>query len=83
MEYIETEVRKIVAATAKAFLCRLDDGEEYWIPRSRVEDANDFEAGETDCVMYISDWFLDRMEPAEKKSVFDQRARGGNYNEPG
>ncbi len=82
MEYIETEVKKIIAATTKALLCRLEDDEEYWIPRSQVEDADDFEAGETECVMYISDWFVARMEPAEKKSVFDQRARGGHHQEP-
>lgn len=78
--YIEIEVKKIIAATAKAFLCRLDDDKEYWIPFSQMRDASDFEPGDTECTFYITEWISDRLEPVEKRSIFDQKAKGDNNN---
>ncbi len=75
-EWVELEVKKIIAATAKAFLCRLDDDLEYWIPFSQMQDHEDFEPGDTECVLYITEWINDRLEPAEKKSIFNQKAKG-------
>ncbi len=69
-------VKKILIATAKAFLCRLEDDQEYWLPKSVVADPEDYEAGETELELSVKDWFVDKMEPAERKSVFDQKARG-------
>lgn len=75
--YLEIEVKKIIAATQKAFLCRLDDDEEYWIPFSQIRDYDEFEPGDTECVLHITEWINDRLTPIEKKSIFDQKARGG------
>ncbi len=70
------EVKIILLETAKAFLCRLEDDKDYWLPKSVVADPEDYEAGETELELSVKDWFVDKMEPAEKKSVFDQKARG-------
>lgn len=75
-QWLEIEVKKIIAATGKAFLCRLDDDLDYWIPFSQMQDHEDFEPGDTECVLHITEWINDRLEPAEKRSIFDKRAKG-------
>jgi hypothetical protein len=42
--------------TDRAFLLVLDDDEEYWIPISQVSDADDYEEGDEDVSISISEW---------------------------
>jgi hypothetical protein len=51
--YIEIEVEEIKAATDKALLCVID-GEETWLPRSQVDGGENFENGEKNVSMYIT-----------------------------
>ncbi len=73
---------KIVMATDRAFLIRMEDEQEYWVPRSQVQEADDFEAGDTHGEICISTWFLDRMEPAAPRTQgLDRKAYGKNEEE--
>jgi hypothetical protein len=47
-----------------------------------MKDHEDFDPGDTECTFHITEWINDRLTPAERKSVFDQRARGGHTHEP-
>jgi hypothetical protein len=49
-------VKRIRRATEKAFLFALQDGEEVWIPRSQTSDPDDYEEGDIDVTVAISEW---------------------------
>lgn len=53
--YVHVEVDEIVRETEKAFLVRIDD-EEFWLPRSQVADDADYEEGDKDCTMSITEF---------------------------
>jgi len=49
----------IVRETAKAFL--VDDGDEWWIPKSQITDPEQFDADANDVVIIeISEWWADK-----------------------
>lgn len=80
-ESVELEFLKIVAETPKAFLIRLDDQQEYWIPKSVIYEVHEHEVGETEGTICIDSWFELRLEPVEKKSVFDRKAKGDHRHD--
>lgn len=80
-EWVELQVKKVLMSTAKAFLCRLEDDTESWVPKSQIQDADDIEAGDTELTLLITEWIASRLEPAEKKSIYDQKAKGGHTHE--
>lgn len=53
--WVHLDVDRIAKETDKAFLCVID-GEEYWIPKSQVSDAEDYEAGDKDVCMSVTEW---------------------------
>lgn len=55
-EYVEVEIDRILAVTAKALLISYDRGEELWVPKSVVEDSDTYIRGEYDFIM-VADWF--------------------------
>lgn len=55
-EYIHLDVEKILQETDKAFLVRLEDGTELWLPFSQVADYEDYEAGDKNCTISITEW---------------------------
>lgn len=55
--YVHLDVEVIVRETEKAFLLRLESGEEVWVPISQVADADDYSEGDTDCTVSVSEWF--------------------------
>lgn len=57
-------VAEIKAETDAAFLIKLPDGHcdkdgksEFWVPKSQVEDAEDFSKGDVDVEMPIAIWW--------------------------
>ncbi len=58
--WIHLEVKLIVRETPAAFLLRLDDDEEYWIPKSQVSDPEDYEEGDADCSMSVTEWIAEQ-----------------------
>ena len=54
--YVHLEVEKIVKETDSAFLLRLEDGEELWIPKSQIADPDDYTEGDEDATISITEW---------------------------
>jgi|HubBroStandDraft_6_1064221.scaffolds.fasta_scaffold267531_3 hypothetical protein len=53
--YIHVHVDKIKKETDSAFLCMIG-GEDYWIPRSQVADEADYQEGDMDLTLSITEW---------------------------
>jgi hypothetical protein len=58
--YVEIEC-DVLNATADAILVDYE-GEQLWIPRSQVEDSDDFEVGDSEerVVLNVSRWFAEK-----------------------
>lgn len=57
--HVHLDVEEIVAETDLALLCRID-GEDYWIPKSQVADADDYSQGDSDLTLSVTQWFADK-----------------------
>ena len=57
--YVHLDVEKIVKVTDKAMLLRLEDS-EVWVPLSQVADADDYEEGDEDCCVSVTEWFAEK-----------------------
>jgi len=55
MAWIHLDVELIVKETPKAFLCRID-GDDYWIPKSQVSDPGDYEEGDANCGISVTEF---------------------------
>ena len=53
--YVHLDVDLILKRTDKALLLRVGDA-EHWIPLSQIADADDFEEGDENCTVSITDW---------------------------
>jgi hypothetical protein len=55
-------IEEIKAETEKAFLVRIeledDSYVDVWVPKSQIEDPEQFSAGETDIEMNVRRWVL-------------------------
>lgn len=54
--YVYLDVEEIRAETAKALLLVVG-GEEYWVPLSQIADADDYNKGDTDVEVAVTEWF--------------------------
>jgi len=54
--WIHLDVAKVVQETAKALLVFLEHGEEVWLPLSQISDPDDYQAGDENCVISITEW---------------------------
>lgn len=54
-DWVYVQVDRIKVETDKAFLCLIGD-EEMWLPKSQIEDVDDYEEGDTDVELAISEW---------------------------
>lgn len=53
--WIHIDVEAITKETDKAFLCVID-GDEYWLPKSQIADADDYEEGDENVSMSITEF---------------------------
>jgi hypothetical protein len=60
--WVHLDVEEVVAESENAFLLRID-GEEVWIPKSQIADADSYSRGDVDATVSISAWI------AEKKGL--------------
>ena len=58
-EYVEVEVERILRETDLAFLCLIDDCEE-WIPKSQIEEPELFGDGDEDVILMMTRWIADQ-----------------------
>lgn len=53
--YVHIEVDEIIRETDKAFLFLIGD-DEIWIPKSQVSDADDYEMGDKNCSISVTEF---------------------------
>ena len=58
--WIHLDVKLIVKETDRAFLLRLDDDTEHWIPKNQISDPDDYEEGDKDCSVSITEWIAEQ-----------------------
>lgn len=56
--YIHIDVELIKKETPKTFLVVID-GEEYWLPKSQITDWEDYEEGDKNCSMSITEFIAE------------------------
>lgn len=61
-EWVHLEVAVIRQETDKAFNLALEDGRIFWIPKSQISDADDYEAGDRNCTISITRWIAEQKE---------------------
>lgn len=59
-DYAHLDVAAVVRETDKALLLRFESGEEHWVPKSVVADADDYGEGDRDCTVSVQLWFAER-----------------------
>ncbi len=60
--YVDLEVQVIRKETDAAFNVVLEDGRIWWLPKSQVADADDYEAGDRDLTLSVTEWILEQKE---------------------
>ncbi len=58
--WVHINVERVVKETDAAFLLRLDDGEEHWIPISQISDPEDYQEGDENVSMSITEWIAEQ-----------------------
>jgi hypothetical protein len=53
--YVHLDNCDVIRETENAFLIRYE-GEEIWIPRSQLADADDYAAGDEDVTLSVTEW---------------------------
>lgn len=59
MRTVTIEVEEVKAETELAFLFVIN-GEESWVPKSQVEDADDIEKGFSGIEVEVAEWFAEK-----------------------
>lgn len=65
MSYTTLNISKILHETQDAFRVLIEgreEGEEVWIPKSVIEDAECYVDGDEDCEMNVLTWFAKKEE---------------------
>lgn len=60
-DWVYVQVDEILHETDKAFLVRIGD-EEIWLPYSQIEDYEDYEAGDQDVEIAITEWIAEKHD---------------------
>lgn len=55
------DVDEIKRETNKAFLLVID-GEEHWIPKSQIADPDEYEVGDKNLTVSVSEWIAEQKE---------------------
>lgn len=54
-DWFYLDVDRVVKETDKAFLVEID-GEQIWLPKSQIADAHDYEEGDENCGMSVTEY---------------------------
>lgn len=60
--YVHLDVQVIRRETDRAFNVVLQDGRIWWIPKSQVADAGEYEAGDRDVTLSVTEWIYNQKE---------------------
>lgn len=55
-EYVHLDVEEILHETDKAFRIKLKSGEETWMPKSQVSDADNYNVGDKNLTLSVTEW---------------------------
>lgn len=58
--YIHLEDVTVLKETDRAFLLRLDDDSEHWIPKNQIADPDTYEEGDTEVTVSITEWIAEQ-----------------------
>jgi hypothetical protein len=53
--FVHLDVEEVLRVTDKALLLRVD-GEDVWIPLSQIDDAGQYEQGDHDVTVSVTEW---------------------------
>ncbi len=56
--YVHVEVEKITGETEKAFAMTIA-GEQHWIPKSQMADPDDYEVGDEEVTVSLTEWIAE------------------------
>ena len=59
--WVHVDVDQIKRETENSFLVVID-GEEIWLPKSHIEDSDDYVAGDADVCMSITQWIANKKD---------------------
>ncbi len=62
MAWVHIEVAEILRETDSAFKVKLESGDEHWLPKSQIADADDYDAGDVNATMSITEWIAEQKE---------------------
>lgn len=64
-DWVHVDVDEILKETDAAFRVRLEDGSEHWLPKSQISDADDYNQGDRNAVISITEWIANEkgIEP--------------------
>lgn len=58
--WVHLDVKSVKRETDAAFLLVLEDGSEHWIPKSQMADPNDYEEGDENCTISVTEWIAEQ-----------------------
>jgi len=61
-EWVYINVQVIRQETEKAFQVVLENGQIIWLPKSQISDSEDYEAGDRDVELAITQWIATEKE---------------------
>jgi hypothetical protein len=54
--WVHLDVSEIKGESDLAFLVELEDGEELWLPKSQISDPQDYNRGDRNVTLSITEW---------------------------
>ncbi len=54
--WVHLDVAVVMQETEKAFKVTLDDGSIHWLPKSQVSDWENYEPGDRNCTISVTEW---------------------------
>lgn len=54
--WVEMEDCEIIAATDRAILLE-HETDQFWVPKSCVQNGDEYEAGDAGCLVLVKEWF--------------------------
>lgn len=58
--YVHIEVDEILKETDNAFLVLYKET-EVWLPKTQIADVRDYEEGDVDCTLSITEWLAKKI----------------------
>lgn len=63
-KWVHLDVDEILRETEKAFLLRLEEGQEVWVPKSQISEPGIYSEGDRDATVSVSEWFAEKEDLA-------------------